>query len=153
MGYRFPLATVLRVRELAAEQEERTLGRIAAEIERLRGLISSNEAELVETARARQQALGSVSLPAMHLQVFYASVEDLRARGALLHKQLARFEELRLQQIVRFEEAYRRREILASLQAEQQHAREAAERKREEQAAGEVYLARFAQRVNREGDR
>ncbi len=115
MAYRFSLAPVLRVRELAVEQEERTLARVHAEIERLRSGIARAEADLLEAAAGRQQAFAAAALPAMHLHASYAMAQELRARIGLLRKQLVTFEELRRQQVARYEEAYRGREVLAGL--------------------------------------
>ena len=144
MAYRFALAPVLRVRELAAEREEQTLARISTEIERLRIAIEQNGRDLLETGRARQQALASAALPAMHLHASYANAQEQRARDGALRKQLAAFEQLRVQQIARYQEAYRSREVLVSLQAEQRSAWSASEAKREAKAADEAFLGRYA---------
>ena len=141
MAYRFSLAPVLRVRELAAEQEEQTLARIAAEIERLRSAIDRAEADLLQAAAARQQAFASL-LPAMHLHASYAMAQEIRAHGGLLRKQLAAFEELRTQQIARYEEAYRRREVLRSLRDSDRDAWMLAQNRRDGKAADEAFLAR-----------
>ena len=148
MAYRFALAPVLRVRELAAEREEQTLARISAEIERLRAAIEQNTRDLLDTSRARQQALASAALPAMHLHASYASAQEMRVRDAALRKQLHAFEQLRVQQIARYQEAYRSREVLVSLQAEQRSAWEAAEAKREAKAADEAFLGRYARTLS-----
>ena len=142
MAYRFSLAPVLRVRELAVEQEERTLARIHNEIDRLRGGIACAEADLLEAARGRQQAFTAASLPAMHLHASYAMAQELRVRAALLRKQLATFEELRTQQVARYEEAYRRREVLAGLREKDHGAWMAAQARRDGKAADEAFLAR-----------
>ncbi len=142
VAYRFSLAPVLRVRELAAEQEEQTLARIAAEIERLRSAIDRAEADLLQAAAARQQAFGASSLPAMHLHASYAMAQELRAHGGLLRKQLAAFEELRTQQIARYEEAYRRREVLRSLRDSDREAWMLAQNRHDGKAADDAFLAR-----------
>ena len=144
MPYRFALAPVLRVRELAAERVEQTLARITAEIERLRAALEQNARDLLETGRARQQALASAALPAMHLHASYARAAEHRAREAALRKQLQAFEQLRVQQVARYQEAYRSREVLVSLQAEQRSAWNAGEAKREAKAADEAFLGRYA---------
>ena len=142
MAYRFALASVLRVRELAAQQEERTLARILGEIERLRGAIERSEVELAEAAAGRQQVFAAASLPAMHLHASYAMAQEIRARGGLLRQQLANFEELRRLQIVRYEDAYRRREVLVSLRDKHRDAWVVARTRQEGKAADEAFLAR-----------
>ncbi len=144
MGYRFPLSPVLRVCELAVEQEERALARLLAEIEQLRTALARNAAEQRDTGLARQKLLASSALPAMHLHAFHATAQDLRAREQQLRKQLAAFEQLRLEQMARYREAHQRREVLESLRVEGQTAWQTAERRREEKAADEAFLNKFA---------
>ncbi len=140
MGYRFPLDTVLRVRELAVETEERTLGRILAELEALREALVRTEAELQDTATAREQAFAGTELPAMHLHASYAVAGMFRARREALTRQIEVFEDLRQKQVVQYEEAYRRREVLISLRDSGREAWVRAQNKREEKAADEAFL-------------
>ncbi len=142
MGYRYPLAAVLRVRELAAEQEERTLARILAEIERLHLAMQRNDTELLQAGETRMTAFAPAALPAMHLHALYAAAAELRARGALLRTQLNAFEELRRQQLEKYTEAYRRRELMVTLRDKDRAAWSAARNASEEKAASEAFLAR-----------
>ena len=138
----FSLRAVLQVRELAVEQEERTLARILHELDRLRRALDHTEAEGVQAARAREHAFTSATLPAMHLHAAYAAADLLRRRAALLRKQIAEFENLRVQQVARYEEAFRRRELLRTLRNHHAEQQRAAENKREAAGADEAYLAR-----------
>ncbi len=140
MGFTFSLATVLRVRELAAEAEERALTRIVAELEGLRGALVRTDAELREAAQAREQVFTAAPLAAMHLHSSYAAAEALRARRGMIEKQIATFEELRTQQAARYGEAYRHREVLASLRDRARDAWSREQNKREEKAADEAFL-------------
>ena len=139
----FPLATVLRVRELAEEQEEQALSRILRELESLRTDLQRTEADLLETTNVRNQAFIGTALPAMHLHASYAAAHELRVRSALIRRQLAHYENLRAAQISRYEEAYRKREVLHSLRDEARSAWSLAQGKREQAAADEAFLARF----------
>ena len=142
MAHQFPLAAVLRVRELAVEKEERILGRILSELESLRTTLGKTEAELLETAEVRQQVFASAALPAMHLHASYAAAHALRVRSEWIRKQIANFEELRVQQVARYEHAYRQREVLRSLRDKAQEVWTLAQNKRDEKAADEAFLAR-----------
>ncbi len=146
MAFRFALGTVLRVRELAVEQEERMLTRILAEIEALRGALVRTEAEARESAQAREKAYLATALPAFHLHGSYAATAELRARAARIRHQLTEFEKLRVQQIARYEEAYRRHELLSGMEAQSRTVWLLAESKREGKAADEAFLARLRAR-------
>lgn len=115
MGYRFGLAQVLRLRALAVDEEERTLTRIHQEIAQLKAGVKRAESELEETAAVRQRSFAQSALPAMHLHASYAAAQAARERAAQLKQQLVRFEELRVQQVARYADAYCRRETLAGL--------------------------------------
>ncbi len=140
MSFRFPLAAVLRVRELAAEAEERTLARILAELEALRQALAGTEKELREAAEARETAFATAALPAMHLHSSYAATDALRGRQSSLAQQIAALELLRAQQVARYEEAYRRREVLATLRDRERENWLATQGKREQKAADEAFL-------------
>ncbi len=142
MAFRFALGTVLRVRELAVEQEERMLARILGEIEALRGALVRTEDELRDSAQVREKAYLVAALPAFHLQGSYAAAAELRVRAARIRHQLTEFERLRVQQIARYEEAYRRRELLSGMEEQSRAAWLLAESKREGKAADEAFLAR-----------
>ncbi len=149
MSYRFPLAPVLRIRELAAEQEEVKLSRIHAEIHGLEAALARNRAEQAQTLGARQTLFAAAALPAMHLHALHATLEDLRAREAQLRRQLAAAEKLRLEQAARYRKAHEQREVLAILKAEQQTASAADERRREARAADESFLNAYARKTHR----
>ena len=139
----FSLATVLRVRELAEEQEEQALTRILREMESLRSALARTEAELLQAAAAREQVFAEKALPAMHLHTSYGAAHELRVRSGLLRQEIANCENLRTQQVSRYEEAYRKREVLRSLRDEARNNWAAAQGKKEQDAADEAFLARL----------
>lgn len=144
MGYRFALAQVLRVRALAVDEEERTLTRIHNEIAQLKAGVVRAEQELAETAAVRQSTFAQAALPAMHLHTSYAATQAARERGVRLRQQLAAFEELRVQQVARYEDAYRRREALAGLEKAHRAAWDAGQQQRATKAADEAFLAKWS---------
>jgi hypothetical protein len=142
MSYRYPLAAVLRVRELVAEQEELKLARIHAEIDRIKAGMRQTEVELAQAAETRKSAFATAALPAMHLHALYAATDELHARGALLRKQLATFEDLRRRQVLAYTDAYQKRELMASLREKDRAGWSAERDAMEERAATEAFLAR-----------
>ena len=142
MRYRFALAAVLQVRELAAEAEERTLARIHAELARLRAALARAEVELRDSGAARLQALGAAPLAAMHLHAAYAAEEGLRARAGALRTQLAAFETLRTEQAARCARTWREAELLRRLRSRSEAAWRAKADKAEAGAAEEAFLLR-----------
>ncbi len=116
------------------------LGRIAAELAALRAALLATESELRGVAQAREQAFCAAPLPAMHLHGSYAASAALRARQDFLQKQIASCEERRVQQVARYEEAYRRREVLLSLRDRAEADWLRAQTKRDEKAADEAFL-------------
>lgn len=139
----FSLATVLRVRELAEEQEEQALSRILREMEKLREALLRTENDLLETAAVREQVFAGSALPAMHLHVSYGAAQELRVRSAWLRKEMAHYENLRTAQVGRYEEAYRKCEVLRSLRDEARSTWTLAQGKKEQSAADEAFLGRF----------
>ncbi len=152
MGYRFPLAAVLQVRKLALEHEERTLTRILGELAQLRAALVRAETDLCQGGSARYQAFSQLPLPAMHLHASYAAETDLREHIRRINQQLTAFEELRLQQIAIYQDAYRRREVLASLEKAGHEAWRLAEARAEAKRSDDAFLARIGQDTRKQAD-
>lgn len=143
MSYRFPLAAVLQVRTLAVEQEERTLARILGELAQLRTALGRAQTDLRQGGTARYQAFSQVPLPAMHLHASYAADADLRDRIGKIEQQLAAFEQLRLQQIAVYQQAYQRREVVASLEKTGRDAWQLGEVRADAKRSDEAFLAKM----------
>ncbi len=144
MAYPFPLAAVLRVRELALEREEQALARIHAELAQMRASLVQTEADLSNSAILRERAFAASALPAMHLHGLTHASTAFRLRRDALREGIAAAEERRAAQIVRYNEAYRAREILLALRDKGQAAYVQAQAKRESQAADEAFLNKQA---------
>ncbi len=144
MAYRFPLAAVLRTRELAVEREEQALARIHAELASLRAALGQTEADLRQSATLRERAFAASALPAMHLHGLYHASTAFRLRRDALREQIAAAEARRTVQAARYGEAYREREVLLSLREKGQDAWQGAQAKREAQTADEAFLNKYA---------
>ena len=142
MAYRFALDAVLRLRELALDQEEQVLARIRTEVERLRLALQANEKERRQTARTLETSFSAAPLPAMHLHALCSAGDALHARAGLLREQQAKFEVLQAQQVERCQKAYREREVLVSLRDKDRKIWLARQTAMDEKAANEAFLTR-----------
>jgi flagellar export protein FliJ len=118
MKFHFPLATVLRLREIAEEREERTLAQILRELNGVRQTV----AELRDRRRSllgkREQEVGE-PISAFQLQYSYGQVymvESLILEG---QQQLIKLERMRQQQTKAYEVARRDREVLTEMRETQ----------------------------------
>ena len=145
MAYRFGLAPVLRVREIAADREERALARILNEIAQVRRAIERLEHEITRAARAREGGL-SAPMRAVHLHTSYGCVQELRENRARFMEQLRTLEGDREVQTRACEAAYRNRELLAGMRDAERKGWLAARAKSEQKLAEEAFLNRFSRR-------
>ena len=114
MAFRFPLETLLRVKKIAEEREERLLAQISQQANQARATLT----------RAREQHALLLTLKSNSFQAPIAGVEitaayeRLRASEQLqmqLHKQLTALEDLRVRQLTIYSAAHRDREMLEKL--------------------------------------
>jgi flagellar FliJ protein len=141
MRFRFPLAAVLRLREIAEEREERLLSEILRRIVQTREALDQLDAAMVVVAERRNSGLRA-SLSAAELQASYREVEALRAARQEHSEQLGKLEQLRLQQLAIYHAAHRGRRMLTEMRAEQRARFEATRAREEQKAADDLFLAR-----------
>ena len=118
MAFQFSLETVLRVRKIAEDREERLLSQILQQIaecrQSLAELASRRAALVCERERALEAKTSAAELIFLHGQT--RVVEDLEESGA---RHLANLEKLRAQQMRVYETAYGNRKLLANMREEQ----------------------------------
>lgn len=117
MAFRFSLATLLRLREIAEQREERLLGQIQNQIAQNRQTLIELEAQRQGVIRQRELALQQQTSGA-EIEGFYGrlrALEDLEKSG---REQLAKLEALRLQQMKAYETAHRNRDLLSGMRAD-----------------------------------
>ncbi len=141
MAFRFPLAAVLRLREIDEEREERLLTGILTRLGQTRQAIAEIDLALAQVSAWREAALGS-ALPAAELYSFYERRASLEASRRIHQEQLTKLEALRLQQLEVYQRAHRGRRMLADMKAEQKNAWEAGLAHREQKTADDLFLAR-----------
>jgi flagellar export protein FliJ len=141
MAFRFPLATVLLVREHAEEREERALKKIQLEISRVRREIEQLDAEIVAAQKLREQALQQ-PIPAYELQESLRRVKaamDKRHQLALQMETLTR--EL-IGQLKIYQVAHRDREALTDMLEKQRETYDQEQARANQKRLDDLFMAR-----------
>ena len=131
MAFKFSLATLLRLKEIAEDREERLLGQIMNQIAQSKQTLIELGNRRVGLIRRREIALEQKT-SAAELNVFHGqirAIEDLEVSG---HDQLVKLEALRLKQMKLYEAAHQNRELLSGMRDDQAEAHQR-ERTRQEQ--------------------
>ena len=118
MAFRFSLATLLRLREIAEEREERVLGQILSQISQTR----QQHQELQNKCRSllvRRERQLQEQISAAELHIFYGQLKVLEDLQAAVQEKLSSLDKLRLQQIRVYEAAHRDKEVLSGLRKKQ----------------------------------
>ena len=141
MGFRFPLATVLRVRTIQEEREERLLQQILVEIAQTVTLQTQVDAALERAGADRgtqftRQAKGS------DVHSHYGELASLQEQKAALQVHREKLEELKGKQVKVYEAARQARELLAGLGDTQRAAYRADLAKREQKALDDNFASR-----------
>ena len=118
MGFRFSLATVLRVREIAEEREERLLTQILGQIAKTQQELQELQAQVELLLRRSERELAS-SISAAQLHITYGQMRALELMQKDLAEQLVKLEGLRDQQMKVYAAARRNREVLSELREAQ----------------------------------
>jgi flagellar export protein FliJ len=145
MPFRFPLAAILRVREIIEEREEAKLQKILFDISRMLKDLERTDAQLVETDASRQADLLK---PCIGLQVHasYGGVKELNHHGKELAAQIQQLEQLRDGQVIVYDAARRDREMLTDMRDKKRTAYDSDISKREQKVLDDNYIARRGRR-------
>jgi flagellar export protein FliJ len=133
MGFRFPLATALRLREIAEQREERLLGQILNQIAQNRQTLADLERQRRDLIAQRELALQQLT-SAFDIQGSYGRIREIEEQERMGREQLAKLAALREQQMKVYETAHRNRELLSGMRCDQLEAFQR-ERTRQEQNA------------------
>lgn len=123
MSFHFSLGTVLRVRGIVEEQEERMLQKIQAEIARTHESIQQVDSEIAGSDAARRSAVNKRFL-GRSLHASYEEVKNLKNVKKELEERANKLEQLRARQLMAYEAARRNREMLTGIEESQRTAYE-----------------------------
>jgi flagellar FliJ protein len=141
MSFQFPLATVLRVRGVVEEKEERMLQQINAEIAHMRESLAGIEAEIVEIDASRRAEVFKARA-GYNVHASYGRMDELKQNRKVGEEQIAKLEELRDRQIAIYEAARRNREVLTNMHDEKRNAYESGLARSEQKTIDDNYIAR-----------
>jgi len=142
VGFRFPLASVLRLRESVEQREELTLQRAQYELERMRQRIDELTAELVTAGLQREQILLQ-STEAYRLQDMQAGIQIAKDTREKLIETLESLKIARDHQVKVYQAARVSRGMLSDLRAEQRNAWELEQARIEQKWLDDVFATRF----------
>lgn len=141
MAFRFPLAAVLRLREINEEREERLLTQILAQVTQTREALASLDRQMVEAAARRESELLQC-IPAAQLHSAYGMSALLKERRQFTAEQLAQFEQLRDKQIKTYQAAHQARELLSTMRQKQRDSFIAEQARHQQKALDDMFIAR-----------
>ena len=145
MSFCFPLATVLRVRVAREQHEERALQQILQELSRANALLTSLDAELLRAVQQRSEGGPLKAGREMHLST--RDVDDLRRWRREMEAQLEQLEELKEQQLARYQSARQERQVLSELHSRQRSLYDVEATRREQRSIDDYFMARRLRRV------
>jgi flagellar export protein FliJ len=141
MSFQFPLATVLRVRGILEEQEERLLQKILFELTQTREALTSTETRIAELDASRRADIFKPFI-GRTLHASYGEVEELKQNRKNLEEQIVKLEQLRDRQLAAYEKARQNREMLTDMHEEQRSAYESGLARLEQKAVDDNFNAR-----------
>ncbi|MGD0098707.1 MAG: hypothetical protein ABSB60_19690 [Terracidiphilus sp.] len=141
MSFQFPLATVLRVRGVVEEREERLLQQILAEIAQTQDALTHINAEILESDALRHAEVFKTRA-GHNIHAVYGRMNELKQNRKLIEEQLEKLEKLRDRQIAIYETARRNREMLTNMQDEKRSAYESDLARSEQKTIDDNFIAR-----------
>jgi len=141
MAFQFSLNTVLRVRTIVEEREERMLQKILFEITQTLEALARSNAEIAESDAARSAGVFKPDI-GRSLHAFYGEVKELKQERENLVSQIEKLEQLRERQQIVYEGARRNREMLTDMRDEKRGAYDSDAARREQKTLDDNYIAR-----------
>lgn len=141
MAFKFPLATVLRVRGIIEEREESILQKILFDISQTFDGLERIEVQIAESDAAR---LAHILKPSFgrDLHASYGEVKDLKQRRKELEAQIQKLEQARDVQLLIYEAARRDREMLTDMRQKKRTAYDSDLSRGEQKTLDDNYNAR-----------
>lgn len=141
MAFRFSLGSVLRVRGIVEEREERMLQSIQFELARAQESLARTQAELEGSAASRQAEIFKPFL-GHNLHASYGEVKQLKESREALEERIKKLEQLRDRQLVVYQQARRDREMLTDMREEKRSVYESDLARDQQKTLDDNYIAR-----------
>jgi flagellar FliJ protein len=141
MAFQFSLATVLRVRGVLEEREERMLQKILFEISQTLEAIARTDAEIAGSDASRRTDVFKPFI-GRNFHASYGEVKELRQSRKDLELQIEKLEQLRDRQLIVYEGARRNREMLTDMREAKRGAYESDVARREQKTLDDNFIAR-----------
>ncbi|MDQ2925803.1 MAG: flagellar FliJ family protein [Acidobacteriota bacterium] len=145
MAFQFSLATVLRIRGVVEDREERLLQRIQQELSQTRQALAQADGEIAESNASRRTQL-FVPSTGTNVHAAYGGIEQLKFSRQTLETQLAKLEELKEVQLNVYRAARRDREMLADMRDRKRSLYDSDIARREQHALDDNFIARRGSR-------
>ncbi len=145
MAFIFPLATLLRLREINVEREERLLGDIQGQIRLTAQTLLDLAASRNQEISRRENVLGGTT-SAAELLLSFERERSLETLQRAAQEQLNKLETLRLQQMSVYQSAYQNKEVLTSLREDQREVFLQARARREQEQMDDNFSSRQSRR-------
>jgi flagellar export protein FliJ len=141
MAFQFSLATVLRVRGILEEREERMLQKILFEISQTLEILARTKAEIASSDASRLTDTFKTFL-GRNVQASYGEVKELVQSREDLEGQIEKLEQLRDRQLIVYQQARRNREMLTDMREEKRTVYESDVARNEQKTLDDNYIAR-----------
>jgi flagellar export protein FliJ len=145
MAFKFSLATVLRLREIAEDREERLLMQIRQQMAQSQQELAELDARCIAVIAQRESELKG-QIPATELQDSYMQISVLEERKKIVREHLTKLETLRIQQMKVYETAHRNREVIEQIREEKLELFRRDQVRREQHDMDDNFAARKARR-------
>jgi len=141
MAFQFSLSTVLRVRGIVEEREERMLQKILFEITLAQEALARADADIAGSDSARSADVFKPFI-GRNLHASYGEAQALKEFRESLVSQIEKLEQLRDRQRIVYEGARRNREMLTDMREEKRGVYESDLARREQNTLDDNYIAR-----------
>jgi flagellar biosynthesis chaperone FliJ len=141
MGFQFSLATVLRVRTIHEEREERMLQQILFQIAQTRQAVAVSDASI---SKANGLRAGDIDRPLIGRDIHdsYGKIEQLKLDRLQLVERLAKLEQLKEMQVKIYDAARQSREMLTDMREKKRGLYDSDVSRREQSVLDDNYIAR-----------
>jgi flagellar FliJ protein len=141
MGFQFSLNTVLQVRGILEEQEERMLQNILQEIAQTSEALAQIEARIAESDAAR--CAGFLKPVIGHkIHAAYGELQELKQNRKDFQEKLRKLEELRDRQLIVYAKARQDREVLSDMREERRREYELDMTHIEQKVSDDIFISR-----------